>query len=59
MVRDQLQIIIDRAQTRGERSPSADELVDAVVAPMVYRILYAESAPTLARMHQLLDRCLG
>jgi len=59
IVRGQLQIIIDRAQLRGERSPSADELIDAVVAPMVYRILYAESAPTLQRMHQLLDRCLG
>lgn len=59
MVRDQLQIIIDRAQERGEQSPSSDELVDAVVAPVIYRILYAESAPSLERMHQLLDRCLS
>jgi AcrR family transcriptional regulator len=59
IVRDQLQTIIGRAHERGERSPSADELIDAVVAPMIYRILYAESAPSLERMHQLLDRSLG
>ncbi|MEQ7921549.1 TetR/AcrR family transcriptional regulator [Xanthomonas sp. WHRI 1810A] len=59
MVRDQFQIMIDRARERGERTPCAEELIDAVVAPMIYRILYAETSPSLERMHQLLDRCLS
>ena len=58
LVREQLQIIIDRAGSRGEASPCADDLVDAVVAPIIYRILYAESAPSLERIHAMLDACL-
>ncbi|MEB0041337.1 MULTISPECIES: TetR/AcrR family transcriptional regulator C-terminal ligand-binding domain-containing protein [unclassified Pseudomonas] len=58
IVRDQLQIIVDRAIARGEASPPAEELVDAIVAPMIYRILYAEAAPSLERMFQLIDICL-
>jgi len=59
IVRDQLQIIIDRALARGEAAPPAEELVDAIVAPMVYRILYAEAPPNLERMYQLIDICLA
>ncbi|OCR21545.1 TetR family transcriptional regulator [Pseudomonas syringae] len=59
ITRDQLQIIIDRAMARGETSPSAEDLIDRVVAPTVYRILYAESAPSLTRVHQWVDGCLA
>ncbi|HEX8540984.1 MAG TPA: TetR/AcrR family transcriptional regulator C-terminal ligand-binding domain-containing protein [Pseudomonas sp.] len=59
ITRDQLQIIIDRAMARGETSPSAEDLIDRVVAPTVYRILYAEAAPSLARVHQWVDSCLA
>ncbi|EPN50620.1 transcriptional regulator, partial [Pseudomonas syringae pv. actinidiae ICMP 18807] len=59
MVREQLQIMIDRATERGEASPTADDLIDAIVAPMIYRILYSEAAPTLKRVHQWVNRCLG
>lgn len=59
MVREQLQVMIDRAIARGEVSPSADDMIDAVVAPMIYRILYAESAPTPERVRQWVDRCLS
>ncbi|MEE4733021.1 TetR/AcrR family transcriptional regulator C-terminal ligand-binding domain-containing protein [Pseudomonas alliivorans] len=59
IVREQLQTIIDRAASRNEPSPSADELIDAIVAPMIYRILYSESPPTLATVHQWVERCLS
>ena len=59
MVREQLQVMIDRAIARGEVSASADDMIDAVVAPMIYRILYAESAPTPERVRQWVDRCLS
>ncbi|KPX29413.1 MULTISPECIES: TetR/AcrR family transcriptional regulator [Pseudomonas syringae group] len=58
MVREQLQTLIDRAASRGEVSPPADDLIDAIVAPMIYRILYSESAPTAERVRQWVDRCL-
>ncbi|HEX8593131.1 MAG TPA: TetR/AcrR family transcriptional regulator [Pseudomonas sp.] len=59
ITREQLQIIIDRAVARGEVAPGADELIDRVVAPTIYRILYAETAPDLARVHQWVDGCLA
>jgi AcrR family transcriptional regulator len=59
ITRDQLQIMIDRAQARGEPAPDADLLIDVVVAPMIYRILYDESAPSLERVHQWVDCCLS
>lgn len=34
-------------------------MIDAVIAPMIYRILYAESAPTPERVRQWVDRCLS
>ncbi|NVL29283.1 TetR family transcriptional regulator, partial [Pseudomonas syringae pv. actinidiae] len=52
-------IMIRRATERGEASPTADDLIDAIVAPMIYRILYSEAAPTLERVHQWVNRCLG
>jgi AcrR family transcriptional regulator len=59
ITRDQLQIILDRALLRGESAPSTEDLIDMVVAPMIYRILYAEAAPSLVRVHQWVDRCLS
>ncbi len=47
MVREQLQTIIDRAADRGEVAPPADDMIDAIVAPMIYRILYAECTPAM------------
>lgn len=59
ITREQLQIIIDRAVARGETSPSAENLIDRVVAPTIYRILYAEAAPSLTQVHQWVDGCLA
>ncbi|MGV8916578.1 MAG: TetR/AcrR family transcriptional regulator [Pseudomonas sp.] len=59
IVRDQLQTMVDRALARGETAPPAEELVDAVVGPMIYRIFYSETPPTLERMYELIDICLA
>jgi AcrR family transcriptional regulator len=59
ITRDQLQIMIDRALARGEASPDSDEMIDMVIAPLIYRILYAEAPPSLERVHQWVDRCLA
>ena len=58
IIQEQLQIIIDRALVRGESAPCTVELIDTVVAPIIYRLLYADAPPSLDRALQLVDRCL-
>ncbi|EIK98368.1 TetR family transcriptional regulator [Pseudomonas sp. M47T1] len=58
VLRGQLQTILDRARRRGETPPDADHLLNLLVAPVVYRVLFAESAPSVAQMHQLVDLSL-
>ncbi len=52
--RDQLDIIMARARRRGEPAPTADTVVDHVVAPLIYRILFDEAAPTASDAHALI-----
>lgn len=59
IIREQLQTIIDRALTRGESSPTADQLLDAIVAPTIYRILYSEAPPTLDQVHEWVATVIG
>lgn len=59
LVRCQLQLILDRAAQRGEAAPSADQLVDAVVAPMIYRILFAPQAPSAGQVRTWVDGALS
>jgi AcrR family transcriptional regulator len=54
--REHLAIIVARAQARGETPFDADEVIDHVVAPIVYHILYGDRELTLDYCHQLLDR---
>ncbi|TBW38417.1 TetR/AcrR family transcriptional regulator [Siculibacillus lacustris] len=56
--RQQLQVICDRATGRGEAALDLDALVDHVVAPIVFRILFDEVPPSDAFWRSLLDRCL-
>ncbi|MGW1377508.1 TetR/AcrR family transcriptional regulator [Streptomyces sp. NPDC002446] len=37
---DQIEVILARATARGETAPAVDEVIDHVVAPMMYRILF-------------------
>ncbi|MCZ1020704.1 TetR/AcrR family transcriptional regulator [Streptomyces noursei] len=37
---DQVEVILARAAARGERTPEAETVIDHVVAPMMYRILF-------------------
>ena len=58
VLRGQLQTIIDRARARGEQSPGADHLLNLIVAPVVYRILFAEAPPSVNQMQQLVELSL-
>ncbi len=50
--RQQLALIGDRAHARGESFPDVDAVMDKVVAPIVYRILFGE-APSLDHVRNL------
>jgi AcrR family transcriptional regulator len=54
--RDHLVTIVARAKARGETPFDIGEVIDHVVAPIVYHILYGDRELTLAYCHQLLDR---
>ena len=54
--REHLTTIISRAKARGEAAFDIDEVIDHVVAPIIYHILYGDRELTLDYCHSLLDR---
>jgi AcrR family transcriptional regulator len=44
--REQMELIGDRAQGRGEGFPPVDAVMDRVVAPIIYRILFGDAPST-------------
>ena len=53
---EHLRTIADRAKARGEAPFDVDEVLDHVVAPIIYHILYGDRKLTLDYCHSLLDR---
>ena len=58
-IEEQLEIMRERALARGESPPSCQTLMDYVIAPLVYRILFAAETPAYAFAQALLDRVLA
>ncbi|MDO9416311.1 TetR/AcrR family transcriptional regulator [Pararhizobium sp.] len=56
--RQQLEVIVERAATRGELFPDVDLLMDHVVAPIMYRILF-DDAPGAAQVRAFVERLMG
>jgi AcrR family transcriptional regulator len=54
--REHLATIVSRAKARGETPFDIDEVIDHVVAPIIYHILYGDREPTLDYCYGLLDR---
>lgn len=54
----QLDIIRARALARGEPVMDSDTLIDAVVAPLMYRLLFSLTPPSAGHALGLLDRTL-
>lgn len=54
--REHLATIVSRAKARGETPFDIDEVIDHVVAPIIYHILYGDRELTLRYCHSLLDR---
>jgi AcrR family transcriptional regulator len=57
--RQQLAVIDARARARGEAPLDLDALIDHVVAPIVFRILFQQDRPSDGHWRALLDRCLA
>ena len=53
---DHLATIVSRAKARGETPFDIDEVIDHVVAPIIYHILFGDRELTLDYCHSLLDR---
>jgi AcrR family transcriptional regulator len=51
-----LTTIAERAKARGETAFDVDEVVDHVVAPIIYHILFGTKQPSLDYCHSLLSR---
>ena len=58
IARCRLEVIVERAQKRGQSTPTVDQLVDGIIAPMVYRILFDRRPPTTDELFTMVDRCL-
>jgi AcrR family transcriptional regulator len=55
-IRQQIEVIRQRALRKDEQPPAADLIVSRVVAPLTYRILFANDAPTTPEIHQLYEQ---
>ena len=55
--REQLQVIAGRARDRGEAFPDVETVIDTLVAPIMYRILFDDVAPTSEKVLALVE-CL-
>lgn len=55
---DQIQIILTRAAERGETVPDVETVIDHVVAPIMYRILFRPSPLAVPYMRRLVDAAL-
>ncbi|MDB5609854.1 MAG: putative transcriptional regulator, TetR family [Bradyrhizobium sp.] len=53
---EHLATIVARAKARGETPFDIDDVIDHVVAPIIYHILYGDRELTLDYCHSLLDR---
>ncbi|MDW5317392.1 TetR/AcrR family transcriptional regulator [Rhizobium sp. PL01] len=56
--REQVQVIAERARDRGDEFPEVETVIDQVVAPIMYRILFDEAPPTSEKVRALVERLL-
>ncbi len=57
--REQMEVVLHRAGERGEAAPIAQDVVDHVVAPIIYAILFDDTAPDPSCAEALVDRLFG
>lgn len=55
--REQIQIMLERAASRGEAAPDMDTVMDRFVAPIMYRNLFQSEPMTAERARALIHSC--
>jgi AcrR family transcriptional regulator len=58
-LKEQFDVMRARAEARGEPSPASETLMDRVVAPLIYRIVFAAETPDFAFAQGLLDQAMS
>lgn len=58
LLREQFEVMRKRAIARGEKTVESDMLIDRVVAPLIFRVLYSAQIPDFASLQQGLKRLL-
>ncbi|WFB11895.1 TetR/AcrR family transcriptional regulator [Streptomyces sp. LX-29] len=56
---EQIDVILSRATERGERAPDVETVIDHVVAPLMYRILFRPQGLDLAYARRLVTATLS
>ncbi|TVL88674.1 TetR/AcrR family transcriptional regulator [Streptomyces sp. SAJ15] len=56
---EQIDVILSRATERGERTPDVETVIDHVVAPLMYRILFRPHGLDIAYARRLVTATLG
>ncbi len=56
---EQIEAIRQRAMARGEIPPEIVQVMDGVIAPLIYRILFAQTLPDFTLASLLLGKLLG
>jgi AcrR family transcriptional regulator len=56
---DQIQITLDHATRRGDNVPAIDAVMDEVIAPIMYRIVFRGETLRAAYVHGLITACLA
>ncbi len=54
----QVTVMVERARSRGQVTPSVDCVLDTVVAPIIYRLLMGVDTPTVPQVVQWVDVCM-
>lgn len=57
-VRQQIEAIRERAVARGESPVAADSIIRVLVAPLMYRILFANETPTTQAVESLFEQAM-
>lgn len=55
----QIALILERGVARQEAVPAVDAVMDAVVAPIIYRALFGPALPSREHVHDLVSRCVA
>ncbi|MEG5263014.1 TetR/AcrR family transcriptional regulator [Pseudomonas sp. JDS28PS106] len=57
--RERLELLLERAKSRGEAAPNLDALMDGLVAPLVFRTLFGAERPGEQLCQRLLSQTLS